>query len=253
MSWHSTFSSNGQRVEQRVLLEQHPDVVSHPHQLVLGHRVDALAVDADDAGVRFQQTEDQFEDDGLPGSTRPDHDRHMPGGHGKTDVAQNDVVIEGQADMFEHDGRHTDAGRVVRTRRFSMRRSRQLTAIPVHASRLPWSTGAGRKACGPAAGFPAQACSGGGSNGPAARGISIALTCAFECRRGFYAYPRRGRFRIPRETATRKAGGRDVETLFHPARPVARYTPGSRARAWRSRTIRMPRTDSRAEATSSPS
>ena len=45
----------------------------------------------------------------------------MPGGHGKTDVAQNDVVIEGQADMFEHDGRHTDAGRVVRTRRFSMR------------------------------------------------------------------------------------------------------------------------------------
>ena len=59
--------------------------------------------------LRLQQTEDQFADDGLPGPARPDHDRHMPGGHGKTDVPQNDVVIECQGDMFEHDDRYFGA------------------------------------------------------------------------------------------------------------------------------------------------
>ncbi len=45
-----------QRIEQRALLEHHPDVGAHLHQLQLVHRVDALAVYRDRAAIRFQQS-----------------------------------------------------------------------------------------------------------------------------------------------------------------------------------------------------
>ena len=45
---------NRQRIEERVLLEQHADVAAHTEQIALGHRVDALAVDDNGAGIRTE-------------------------------------------------------------------------------------------------------------------------------------------------------------------------------------------------------
>ena len=44
--------ADGQRVEQRAFLEDHPEVGAHRHHLVLGQLVDALAVHPDDARRR---------------------------------------------------------------------------------------------------------------------------------------------------------------------------------------------------------
>ena len=53
---------DGQRIEQRALLEHHAQVGAHLHQLVLAHPIDALAVHPDHAAVGLEQPQDQLED-----------------------------------------------------------------------------------------------------------------------------------------------------------------------------------------------
>jgi hypothetical protein len=67
--------------------------------------------------VRFQQTKNQLENHGLAGTTRPDQNGHVSGAHGKGDLVQNDIVIEGQRHLVEeHDWDGTADAAVVAAR-----------------------------------------------------------------------------------------------------------------------------------------
>ena len=68
--------ADGERIEQRVLLEHHADVGAHRSRSRSGIVVDALAVDEDRAGVRPQQAENQLEHHRLPRAARAQQDPH---------------------------------------------------------------------------------------------------------------------------------------------------------------------------------
>jgi hypothetical protein len=96
---------DGERVEQRAFLKDHPEVGAHLHQLALGHRVDALAVHPDHAGVGPEQPQDQLEDRGLPGAAGPEEDLRVTGNQREAHLAENDPVVERQRHLVEHDDR----------------------------------------------------------------------------------------------------------------------------------------------------
>ena len=75
------------------------------------HPVDALAVDGDGARVRPQQAENQLQDDRLAGAARAQQHGHAALRHREADVAQHDVVVEGERHVLEHDRRRVAAGR----------------------------------------------------------------------------------------------------------------------------------------------
>jgi hypothetical protein len=85
-----------QRVEQRIVLEQHADVGAQLQQIALGHVVDPLAVHENPARVRAQQSKNQLEHHGLPGSAGAQQDGHRAFCHLETELAQHDVIVEGQ-------------------------------------------------------------------------------------------------------------------------------------------------------------
>ena len=105
---------HGQGVEERALLEQHADAVTHAHHLRLGHGVDPLAVDMDGAGIGLQQTKDQLQDDRLSRPARAKQNGHVSGAHRKADVAQHHLVVKGQRHVVERDGRSFSADRRAR-------------------------------------------------------------------------------------------------------------------------------------------
>ena len=106
-------SRHGQRVEQRALLEHHPEVGAHLHQLQLGHRVDALAVHPDRAGVGLQQAENQLQDRRLARAARAEDDLRVPRQQREADVLQHHLVVERQRHVVEHDDRLLRRSRVV--------------------------------------------------------------------------------------------------------------------------------------------
>ncbi len=105
--------AHGQRVEERVLLERHADVAAQLQQIDFRHLVDALAVDGDGARVGPQQAENQLQDDRLAGAAGAQQHRHAGFRHRKADVAQHDVIVEGERHVLEHHRRHV----AVRTHR----------------------------------------------------------------------------------------------------------------------------------------
>jgi Na+-transporting NADH:ubiquinone oxidoreductase subunit NqrB len=97
--------ADGQRIEQRVLLEYHADVGAHLQQRAFRHRVDPLAVDQDRAGIGPQQPENQLEDQRFPGAAGPQQDPHRSFRDGKTQILQDDKIVKGKRHMLESDSR----------------------------------------------------------------------------------------------------------------------------------------------------
>ena len=93
-----------QRIEQRALLEQHADVAAHAHEIALGHAIDALAIDENRAGVGPKQSENELEHDGLPAAAGAEQDLHASLRDAETDIAKDDVLVEGERDLVEHHG-----------------------------------------------------------------------------------------------------------------------------------------------------
>lgn len=103
------------------------------------HVVDALAVDADDASVGFQQAEDQLEDDRLSSAASTEQNHQTLGVHRETDLTQDHLVVEGQ--------RHLLIGNRIAHSRIEpvtlrdspvvvQRNRRQLHSLPMRASLL---------------------------------------------------------------------------------------------------------------------
>jgi hypothetical protein len=97
--------ANGQRVEQRALLEHHAGRVAHRQQLLLTHPIDLDAVDPDPAGVGRQQAERELEDGRLAGAAGAEKNFGEAGIHLEADALQDHLVVEGQVDVIEHDHR----------------------------------------------------------------------------------------------------------------------------------------------------
>ena len=57
------------------------------------------------ARVRSQQSENQLEHDRLPGAAGAEQDPHAALRDAEADIAQDDVIVEGEADLVEHDRR----------------------------------------------------------------------------------------------------------------------------------------------------
>ena len=74
-------------------------------QIALGHAIDALAVDENRARVGPKQSENELEHDRFPGAARAEQDLHASLRDAEADVAQDDVVVEGERDLVEHDRR----------------------------------------------------------------------------------------------------------------------------------------------------
>ena len=81
------------------------------HQLCFRHRIDAFAVDTDDAGIGLQQSEDHLEDDRLSDAARPQQHGQLARGDGEADVTQHDVIVEGQRDALELHSRRVRVAR----------------------------------------------------------------------------------------------------------------------------------------------
>ena len=101
---------DGQRIEQRALLEQHADVGAHGHELRLAQVIDPFPADADDPGIRLQEAEHQLEQDRLARAARAQHDQHRAARHREADVAQDLDVVERQRHMLELDRRRRPHG-----------------------------------------------------------------------------------------------------------------------------------------------
>ena len=60
-------------------------------------------------GVGTQQAENQLEHDRLAGAARAEQDAHAAPRDAEADVAQDDVVVEGEGDLVEDDRRQDAA------------------------------------------------------------------------------------------------------------------------------------------------
>ena len=96
---------HGQRIEQRALLEQHADVAADAQKLALGHVVHSLAVHENRAAVGPEESEHKLQHDGFSRAARAEQHAHAPLRHAEADVAQHDVLVEGERNLVEHHGR----------------------------------------------------------------------------------------------------------------------------------------------------
>ena len=70
---------DGQRIEERHLLEHHADVGAQPHEVALRHLVSIRSPWTENrAGVGAKQAENQLEDDRLAGAAGAEQERHAP-------------------------------------------------------------------------------------------------------------------------------------------------------------------------------
>ena len=109
--------AHGERVEERALLKDHPEIGADRHQLVFVHAVDLFAVDEDPALIRLEQPENQAQDRRLSGAARAEEDLRVRGLQREADVAQDDLVVERQPDVVEDDDRPAGPEGLVEQRR----------------------------------------------------------------------------------------------------------------------------------------
>ncbi len=94
--------ADGERIEERALLEHHAGLVAHAEQLRLAHLVDAHAVDPDRPRIGCQQSEDELQHGRLARPAGAEEDLGEARVELEADAAQDDVVVEGQVDVLEH-------------------------------------------------------------------------------------------------------------------------------------------------------
>ena len=106
---------DGERVEERPFLKHHADIGTHVHELQLTHPVHALPVDEDRAAIGPQQSQYELQNRGLAGAAAAEDDLGVARQQLEAHVLEDDLVVEGQRDLVEHDGRdlvcvHVEAG-----------------------------------------------------------------------------------------------------------------------------------------------
>ncbi len=105
--------SNGQGVEERSFLKQHADVRAQAQEVAFAHVVDPGSVDEDLSAVGPEQSERQFQHNRFSSAAGAQHDAHAVFRDDEADVAEHDVVVEGEGHVFEDDCRGAHRGRQV--------------------------------------------------------------------------------------------------------------------------------------------
>ena len=75
---------------------------AQPQQILFTHVVDAGSVDKNAPAVGTQESERQFEDDGFASTAGPQDDPHARVRHLEADVAEHDVIVEGERHVLEY-------------------------------------------------------------------------------------------------------------------------------------------------------
>ena len=109
--------AHGERIEQRALLEDHPEVGADAHHVALRQLVHALAVHPDHAAVGVQQPGDDLQNRRLPGAARAEDDLGVAGDQREADVLQHHFLVERQAHLIEQHHRRTRFAQDLRRRR----------------------------------------------------------------------------------------------------------------------------------------
>ena len=94
-----------QRIEQGALLKQHADVAANAQKLVLGQVVHSFAVHENRAAVGPKESERKLQHNGFSSTARAEQHVHASLRHAEADVAQHDVLVEGERNLVEHHGR----------------------------------------------------------------------------------------------------------------------------------------------------
>ena len=91
------------RVEERRVLVDHPELLADAVELALAHRDDVLAVDEDAAARRLLERHDQAEERRLAGAGAADDARRLAAPADEVDPAEDLGVAEGLAHSLEDD------------------------------------------------------------------------------------------------------------------------------------------------------
>jgi hypothetical protein len=93
--------ADGQRIEERAVLENHRDFTAHRLHLLFGELRDVLAGDEDAPGVGAQKTHDQLQRDRLAHAGAAQDAQRLARHHMKVDVLQHVQTAEGLRDILE--------------------------------------------------------------------------------------------------------------------------------------------------------
>ena len=69
-----------------------------------GHAIDTLPIDENRASIGPKQSENELEHDRFPGAARAEQNLHASLRDAETDVAKDDVIVEGERHLVEHNG-----------------------------------------------------------------------------------------------------------------------------------------------------
>jgi hypothetical protein len=96
---------DGERVEERALLEDHPDLLAHAHHLGLRVLGDVFAVHEDAPRVGLEQAQYEVDDGGLAAARAAEDDLRLAAVDEEADAVEDDAVVEGEDYVAELDGR----------------------------------------------------------------------------------------------------------------------------------------------------
>ena len=103
--------ADGERVEERALLEDHAGAGAQVKKLLLGQGGDLLAEEPDAAPVGAQQAVGQLEQHALAHSRGAEQNARFSGPDGETDVHEHRRAVEGDRDVAEFHHREGLGGR----------------------------------------------------------------------------------------------------------------------------------------------
>ena len=99
-----------QRVEQGGALEQHAELGHRPFAVPAVQPDGFLAIDPDRPGIRFEQTEDAFQQHRFAGAGAADHDDGFAGRHVEIEILQHHLAPERLAQATDANFRVWSAG-----------------------------------------------------------------------------------------------------------------------------------------------
>ena len=98
---------HGQRVEERILLEQHANVAAHVEQFTLVKVIDPPSIDEDAPRIGTQQPKNQLQHERLAGAAAPQQDPHRSVWHLETQMLENHLLVKRERNIVEDDRRGT--------------------------------------------------------------------------------------------------------------------------------------------------
>ncbi len=103
--------ADGERIEERALLEDHAGAGAQGKELLLGHVRDLFAEEQNAALVGAQQAVDQLEQNALAHPGRAKQDARLSRRDGEADVVEHRRAVEGNGDIAKGDDRAGIGGR----------------------------------------------------------------------------------------------------------------------------------------------